>query len=117
VPAYLLCDDLLFTSRIIATARASGLDIHTARTPAQLQNLITQQVPSCVLLDLHCLGLSVPDLVQTLPSPRPFVVGYGSHVDAARLKAARDAGCDLVLPRSKFVEGLAEALPRWCAPR
>ena len=31
----------------------------------------------------------------------------------ALVKAAREAGCDLVLPRSKFVEELATALPKW----
>ena len=41
------------------------------------------------------------------------VVGYGSHVDAATLHAARVAGCDPVLPRSKFVEELPGALPGW----
>ena len=34
------------------------------------------------------------------------VIGFGSHVDVARLKAARAAGCDEVLPRSAFFEGL-----------
>ena len=32
---------------------------------------------------------------------------------AAGLRAAREAGCDLVLPRSKFVEELPRALPGW----
>ena len=40
----------------------------------------------------------------------PTIIGYGSHVDTATLKAARDAGCDVVLPRSKFVEELAHLL-------
>ena len=30
----------------------------------------------------------------------PRIVAYGSHVDAATLKRAREAGCDRVLPRS-----------------
>jgi hypothetical protein len=41
------------------------------------------------------------------------VVAYGSHVDTERLRAARSAGCDPVLPRSKFVEELPKALPQW----
>jgi hypothetical protein len=45
------------------------------------------------------------------------VVAYGSHVDTATLRAAREAGCDVVLPRSKFVEELPTALPTWLAPR
>jgi hypothetical protein len=35
------------------------------------------------------------------------VVGFGSHVDRARLEAAREAGCDEVLARSAFFARLA----------
>ena len=31
------------------------------------------------------------------------------------LKHARDVGCDLVLPRSKFVEDLPTEMPKWFA--
>jgi len=111
---YLLSDDLLFTSRIAGTARGLGLDVRVARSASELGKLIAQQPPACLLLDLHNPGLALEELLASLPRPRPLVVAYGSHVDAARLKAARDAGCDLVLPRSKFVEELPAALPRWC---
>ena len=109
----LLSDDLIFTSRIVGTAAAAGLTVQVARSPAQLASLLVAETPRCLLLDLHHPGLSLPDLLAGLPQPRPFVVGYGSHVDAATLKAARDAGCDLVLPRSAFVEQLPTALPEW----
>jgi CheY-like chemotaxis protein len=115
VLGYLLCDDLIFTSRITGTARDLGHEIRPVRNAAQLVNLIAQQTPQCLLVDLHNPGLSISDLMQRLPAPRPFVVGYGSHVDTATLKAAREAGCDLVLPRSKFVEDLCQALPQWLA--
>ena len=45
----------------------------------------------------------------------PRLVAYGSHVDAEALRAARAAGCDPVLPRSKFVDDLPAALPGWLA--
>jgi DNA-binding NarL/FixJ family response regulator len=115
--AYLLSDDLLFTSRITGTARALGLEVQALRSPAQLHALLAQHGARCLLVDLHLPGLTIAELLCALPQPRPFVVGYGSHVDAATLKAARDAGCDLVLPRSKFVEDLPTALPQWCATR
>jgi CheY-like chemotaxis protein len=113
----LLSDDLLFTSRITGTARALGLEVQAVRSPAQVQQLLSQHTVRCLLIDLHCPGLTIADFLKTLPEPRPLVVGYGSHVDTATLKAAREAGCDLVLPRSKFVEDLPTALPTWCAPR
>ena len=40
-------------------------------------------------------------------------MAYGSHVDKARLDQARAAGCDEVLPRSKFSTELPDLLRRY----
>jgi CheY-like chemotaxis protein len=112
----LLSDDLIFTSRITGEARALGYTVKPARSVEALLALAREQSPACVLIDLANLGLSVPDLIRQLReicTPLPRVVAYGSHVDAAGLRAAREAGCDLVLPRSKFVEELPVSLPQW----
>lgn len=114
--ALLLSDDLIFTSRIAGTGRSLGLTVRQARSVAALEQLARELAPACVLLDLNHSGLDVPDLIVRLREacPRmPRLVGYGSHVDAASLKAARAAGCDVVLPRSAFVEQLPEQLPAW----
>src|SRR5436309_10429117 len=94
----LLTDDLLFGSRITGTAEALGLRIRTARTATALHALAEQERAACVLLDLHNPGLRIDDAVRQLKQlePAPFLVGYGSHVDAPTLRAAREAGCDLV---------------------
>jgi CheY-like chemotaxis protein len=114
----LLCDDLIFTSRVTGTARAHGLLVETARSPDALLALARKDAPRCVLLDLHNPGLNLPDLLGRLREicpTMPRLVAYGSHVDAEALRAARAAGCDPVLPRSKFVDDLPEALPGWLA--
>jgi CheY-like chemotaxis protein len=115
----LLSDDLMFTSRVTGTAQALGLTVRPARTVDALLELVRQQTPACVLLDLANSTLSVPDLIRQLEAdgqPRPRIVAYGSHVDAAGLRAAREAGCDVVLPRSAFVEQLSGQMPTWLAP-
>jgi DNA-binding NarL/FixJ family response regulator len=74
------------------------------------------QRPRCVLVDLSFPGLDLPALLGELAGAgSPRVVAYGSHVDTATLRAARQAGCDPVLPRSKFVEDLPHELPIWLA--
>jgi CheY-like chemotaxis protein len=116
--AILLSDDVMFTSRVTGTGSALGLPVRSARTADALLTLARQEPPTCVIVDLANPRLNIADLVArlvTLPA-RPRVVAYGSHVDAATLRAARDAGCDVVLPRSKFVEELPTALPAWLAP-
>jgi len=114
----LLCDDLLFASRIMGEARALGLTVKLARSLEQLLDLARQEAPSCVLVDLAFPGLALSELFQRLGeacNPPPRVVAYGSHVDTDSLRSARLAGCDPVLPRSKFVEELPRALPQWLA--
>jgi CheY-like chemotaxis protein len=115
----LLCDDLMFASRITGEARALGLTVKPARSIEQLLEFVRLQAPSCILIDLAFPGLLVPDLIGRLGdlchSP-PRVVAYGSHVDADSLRAARLAGCDPVLPRSKFVEELPRSLAQWLTP-
>jgi CheY-like chemotaxis protein len=114
--ALLLSDDLIFTSRITGVGRDLGVPVKAARTVAALEALARQEAPTCVLVDLAHPGLSVPDLLGRLAEAcpvRPCVVAYGAHVDAAGLRAARQAGCDVVLPRSAFVEELPRKLPEW----
>jgi len=114
----LLCDDLIFTSRVTGIAGAHGLTFRTARSLEALDALLSSERPVCVIIDLGHPGLRVEELVRKVEAitPRPRIVAYGSHVDAAGLKAAREAGCDLVLPRSAFVERLPEELPTWMVP-
>jgi len=111
----LLSDDLIFTSRVTGTGRDLGFAIRAAKTADALLALARQALPPCVIVDLHNPGLNITELAASLKqlSPPPTVIGYGSHVDTATLKAARAAGCDRVLPRSQFVEELPAELPHW----
>src|SRR5438132_221157 len=110
----LLCDDLIFTSKIAATARAHGLTIRVARTVESLLQLAAELKPTAIILELDHSDFDIAATIAKLPKSR--IIAYGSHVDVERLKAARRAGCDLVMPRSQFVERLESELPTWLAP-
>jgi CheY-like chemotaxis protein len=110
-----LSDDLLDSSRIAGHARAAGLDTVTCRDSTALLAAVDRK-PALALLDLHNPGLTIETVVPALRTAGIRVVGFGSHVDLARLKAARAAGCDEVLPRSAFFEGLETRLPGWTDP-
>jgi CheY-like chemotaxis protein len=111
----LLSDDLMFSSRITGTARAQGLAVNVARSGEQLIQAVRKLPPRCVLLDLAIAGSDLIERLKRECVPPPLLVAYGSHVDAETLRAAREAGCDVVLPRSKFALELPQALPRWLA--
>ena len=111
----LLCDDLIFTSRIVGTGRDLGLELRAVKTIPALLDQARRQPPACVILDLSLAGPDIADAVAQLRQITPAlrIVAYGSHVDTATLQAARDAGCEPVLARSQFVERLPVELPAW----
>jgi DNA-binding NarL/FixJ family response regulator len=115
-----LCDDLIFFSRIAGAARAAGLTARQAKTPADLLALARSAAPRGVIVDLQNPGLDLPAMLAELraacPDAVPRVIAYGSHVLADALRDARQAGCDRVLPRSRFVETLETEIADWLGP-
>jgi ActR/RegA family two-component response regulator len=112
----LLCDDLIFASRIVGTARNLDMTVKQAKTADQLVALAGRERPQCVIIDLSNDTLVIDKLMQQLRdccAPMPRVVAYGSHVNTGTLQIARQAGCAPVLARSKFVEDLPKLLPQW----
>ena len=116
--ALMVCDDLIFTSRVTATARAHGLLVTAVRTGADAIRRAAEASPCCVILDLHTIGADVAGVLSGLRTACPVmprIVAYGSHVNKELLQAARDAGCDVVLSRGQFARDLETALPGWLA--
>ncbi len=115
----LLGDDLIFASRIAETARSRGAAVRSVRSVPEAVLAARQAAATCAIVDLALGGLKIAELVRELRSAAPNIriVAYGSHVDIVGLRAAREAGCDVVLPRSQFVESLATAMPEWLADR
>lgn len=113
-----LSDDLLFASKVSATARAHGLEVMTARSTAQAIELARRSPPAAVLVDLQNPGLELgaflADLKAVCPTS-PSLIAYGSHLAKEALTAARTAGLGRVMSRSKFVALLEAELPGWLA--
>ena len=61
-----------------------------------------------VIIDLARAADRVAEIRAAMPGAR--IVGYGPHVDDAAAQAARTAGADVVLPRSRFFRDPAAAI-------
>jgi DNA-binding NarL/FixJ family response regulator len=111
----LLSDDLIDASKTIASARAAGVEIAQVRTVAVLVDRISNSSPASCIVDLHFPGLDIVDLVGELARDptRPRLIAYGSHIDTDRLRAARQAGFDIVMPRSQYFEEMPALIPEW----
>jgi len=110
-----LVSDLLFGSKVAATARAHRLGYRGARSLAAMGDPALS--PALVIVDLET-DLPDGDAVDAIAAalartPRPRVVAFAGHLLVDRLEAARRAGADLVLSRGGFaqrLEGLLQPL-------
>jgi ActR/RegA family two-component response regulator len=111
----LFTDDLMWASRVTGTAQALSFVVRSARTLERLEALARERAPHCVIIDLAAGADVARRIVERLRAvcPEARFTAFGSHVDTATLQAARAAGCDPVLPRSRFAEELPVLLQEW----
>jgi CheY-like chemotaxis protein len=108
-----LIDDMFFNSKINAAAAECGRRIERIKSKEQLESL-PQKLPALILVDLNSERLDPVGAIEFLKShaelKRIPVVSFVSHVQTDLINAARNAGCDYVLPRSVFTQNLKEAI-------
>jgi CheY-like chemotaxis protein len=113
-------DDLLFSSKIRATAKQLGVGISFARTRDDIMAQARELAPSLIVFDLNSprtdplaaiAALKADPALATIPT-----IGFASHVHTELIAAARAAGVDEVLPRSAFAAGLPAILGRGSPP-
>lgn len=116
----LLSRDLIFTSKVTGTARELGQRVMVAGNTALASAMIEQWHPKAVFVDLAAGELASPAAIvafKTIAGEEIPFIAFGSHVDKASLDAAADAGCDLVLPRSRFTAELPDIIRRFLVER
>jgi hypothetical protein len=103
-------DDLIFFSRIHGVAAKMGLPAKQIR---RSESFSGETGIGLVLVDIQVAGESLAAVAGELLPKGVRMVGYGSHVDAAGLRYARELGLNPVMPRSQFVERLPLDLFGW----
>src|ERR1700676_1231341 len=112
--AIALIDDLFFLAKVHETAKHTGVTLETAATGEQLLKAAAASPAALLLVDLKA-GQGGLAAVQRLCAPngerKPRrVIAFLSHVQTDLAERARAAGCQDVMPRSKFTQNLAEIL-------
>jgi chemosensory pili system protein ChpA (sensor histidine kinase/response regulator) len=109
-------DDLMFTSKIRATAGQLGVRVAFARSGAGALDAMRQSLPALVIFDLNnprtdplgtVAAMRADPALASVPT-----VGFASHVQTDVIEAARRAGVSEVLARSAFTQRLPEILSR-----
>ena len=105
MPILALVRDLMFSSRISATARAIHCQVKIIRDPAQLAH----ETANLLIVDLNLAG-AVEAAAAWKTGPGRQVAGFVSHVDAETITKARGLGIERVMARRHFVEVLPTLL-------
>jgi len=113
-PILALVTDLIFATRIADVIRGQGGEPLLAGTANEFRQGL-ERWPVLILLDLHALPRAAWELevrrAKALPQSKLIpIYAFGSHVDTDTLKAARQAGCDHVWARSRFVQELLQVV-------
>ncbi len=106
-----LVDDLFFQAKMYETARQVGVDLKTVTTGDALLAEAEQTSPALLIVDLNARHGAIEALerLRAAGNQRP-VIAFLSHVQVGLAERARAAGCQQVMPRSKFTQNLAAIL-------
>ena len=119
--AIALIDDLFFLAKVRETAKHAGVTLETVATGEQLLKAAVASPVALILVDLNarqgaleaveqlCAANGQARLPAGQGNPRR-VVAFLSHVQTDLAERARAAGCQEIMPRSKFTQNLAEIL-------
>ena len=105
LPVLALVRDLMFSSKITATARAVGVEVEVVREPGMLG----ERKGRVLVVDLNLPGAIEAAAGWRGANPGYRVVGFVSHVDTPSIQRGREAGLE-VMARSRFVEALPALL-------
>lgn len=103
--------DLLSQSRIEAAVRAAAATPSIADTRTRLEDALHAS-PAAVVVDVHETAFSASEAIGDARTAGARVLAFGRHTAPADLRAARDAGAEIVVPRSDLVEKLPQLLER-----
>jgi CheY-like chemotaxis protein len=118
-----LVDDLFFQAKLTETARKLGVTLKTVATggalvkelqaelEGELQVSARGDLPRLVVVDLNARQGALEAIEQLHRSGNQIpVIGFLSHVQTELAQRAQAAGCQQVMPRSKFTANLSEIL-------
>lgn len=110
--------DLVWATRIKATAEDLGLPCRPVRNPDMLAQRLADSAPVALILDLETEEAGL-ELLRTLRADpvggRLRVLAFAPHVKKDLMQQARDAGADEVITRGAFDHNLVDILVRLAA--
>ena len=111
---FAVVDDLFFIGKLAGTAKQVGATLQTTSAGKFSLDTLRQVKPALIIFDLNAASASAVELIRQLKADTDLatipVIGFFSHVQVELMRAAEEAGCNEVMPRSKFTATLPELL-------
>ena len=108
----IVVDDMFFAAKINGAASQAGLHVERVRSREQLEQETSANPPSLIILDLNSERVDPLEAIRYLKAHARLsavpIVGFVSHVQTDLIRGAQAAGCDYVVPRSRFTQLLSE---------
>jgi DNA-binding NarL/FixJ family response regulator len=107
--------DLVFSSKIIGTGRALGVDVQAVTALDALEGVLAEGEVRLVIVDMSLPeGLATQSLQRAAAHPSaPERLAFYSHVHAELAEAAEAAGATMMMHRSTFSAELPDVLKRF----
>ncbi len=106
--------DLFFAARIRETAAQLGVTSLPLGKAETIEEFVRRERPDLLIIDLNDGRFNAIEAIQGIKGSNDIsltrIVGFLSHVQTDLFNAAVRAGCDQVLPRSKFTQTLPQIL-------
>lgn len=117
---YCFIDDLFFVAKINEVSRKTGIKVGFVKgndkdAVANLLETPEEDRPSLIIVDLNNATAKPLTLIPKIKAKLKrgtSVVGFLSHIQGDLKVKAQEAGCDTVMPRSAFSQGLPNLLLR-----
>ncbi|HZS72609.1 MAG TPA: hypothetical protein VFA13_12300 [Candidatus Acidoferrum sp.] len=105
-----LMDDLFFQMKVAETAKQLGIELKVAANQDALRSLMESE-PKLVIVDLNARSQPLAAIAGLrAEKSNARIVGFLSHLQRELAAEAQAAGCDEVMPRSRFTQNLASIL-------
>src|SRR3990170_3350627 len=118
-PVLAVVDDLFFVSKLQETARQVGAEVRVVRAADFRAESLRQARPALAVFDLNATSANTVELIRQMKADAELkeipVIAFLSHVQVDLQRAAQAAGCDQVLPRSKFTTELPALLRQFAS--
>lgn len=114
---YCFIEDLFFLAKIQETARKLGVKVEFIKGDKEsVERIYEGAKPSLLVFDLNNLGAKPMTLIPKFKSKfkkSVSIIGFLNHLQGDLKIKAMEAGCDVVMPRSAFSQGLPTLLRRY----